>query len=192
MRALSAPTGTNPLTRQERNCDSNQRAAARGPRLGDADMTGPREGLGRAFAAPHPTEAPEPAPVPTSDSIATSVRIESHSATRLKTYRDAIGWTTGEVIIDALEHTIDSLPALLYPEGAIGGTLFARRGTSGHTSTHTSKTPVYLRLQAEDYAVLDGLVESTGARSRTHLIETALTAYLDQKERHDGTDQENA
>lgn len=91
------------------------------------------------------------------------------------------------MIIDELEHTIDSLPALLYPDGAIGGTLFARRGTSGRTS----RTPVYLRLQAEDYAVLDGLVETTGARSRTHLIETVLTAYLDQKERHDGTDQED-
>ncbi|WP_241737176.1 ribbon-helix-helix protein, CopG family [Dietzia sp. CQ4] len=155
-------------------------------------MTGPREGLGRAFAAPRSTETHPPVPAAKSDSIATSVRLESRSAERLKHYRDTVGWTTGEVIIDALEHTIDSLPTLLYPDGAIGGTLFARRGTSGSSATPTSKTPVYLRLQAEDYAVLDGLVETTGARSRTHLIETALTAYLDQKDRHDGTHQEDA
>lgn len=189
--ALSAPTSTNPLTRQERNCERSQRAAASGPDLGVADMTGPREGLGSAFAPPRSAETRPPDPAAKSDSIATSVRLESRAAERLKCYRDAVGWTTGEVIIDALEQTIDSLPALLYPDGAIGGTLFARRGTSGHATTHTSRTPVYLRLQAEDYTVLDALVETTGARSRTHLIETALTAYLDQKERHDGTDQEN-
>lgn len=150
-------------------------------------MTGARAGLGRAFS-PQPIEVTDriPAAAP-SDTIATSVRIDARCATRLKSFRDSVGWTTGEVIIDALEHTIDELPELLYPEGAIGGALFARRGTSGQPATSSSKAPLYLRLLTEDYTVLDGLVEKTGARSRTHLIETAVTAYLDQKERRDGT-----
>lgn len=147
----------------------------------------PRAGLGRAFAAPHLAGEPEKAPEAGSATIATSVRINANCAARLKIYRDGAGWTTGEVIIDALEAAIDDLPRLLYPEGSIGGGLFARRGASGHPVTNAPKTSLYLRLLAEDYTVLDGLVETTGARSRTHLIETALTAYFDQKDSHDGT-----
>jgi len=151
-------------------------------------MTGcpPRPGLDGAFAATQLSEDSEAAPPP-SDTIATSVRIDAHCAARLKSYRDAVGWTTGEVIIDALERTIDELPDRLYPDGAIGGNLFARRGTSGQPTSTSSKVPLYLRLRTEDYTVLDGLVEKTGARSRTHLIETAVTAYLDQKDRRDGS-----
>ena len=151
------------------------------------DRPAPRQGLGQAFAATSPSIEHESMAEPGSATIATSVRIDAACAQSLKAYRDSVGWTTGEVIIDALETTYDGISDLLYPEGAIGGALFARRGASGQPASTAPKTVLYVRLLAEDYTVLDGLVETTGARSRTHLIETALTAYLDQKESGNGT-----
>lgn len=151
------------------------------------DRPSPRQGLGHALADPSPSVEHESVADPGSATIATSVRIDAACAQSLKAYRDSVGWTTGEVIIDALETTYDGISDLLYPEGAIGGVLFARRGASGQPASTGPKTALYVRLLAEDYAVLDGLVEMTGARSRTHLIETALTAYLEQKEPGNGT-----
>lgn len=161
-------------------------ASGRESRGGATDRPAARQGLGHAFAADSLSVEHESLADSGSATIATSVRIDSACARRLKAYRDSVGWTTGEVIIDALETTYDGISDLLYPEGPIGGTLFARRGASGQPVSTAPKSALYLRLLAEDYTVLDGLVETTGARSRTHLIETALTAYLDQKELGNG------
>lgn len=88
------------------------------------------------------------------------------------------GLSHGEVIIVAIEQTIERLPDLIKPPSTAGGALFASRRSRTIRTEEGPLTPLNYRLRNADFKVLDDLVSQTGASSRGHLISAALGAYL--------------
>lgn len=88
------------------------------------------------------------------------------------------GLSHGEVIIVAIEQTIERLPDLIKPPSTAGGALFASRRSRTIRTEEGPLTPLNYRLRNADFKVLDDLVAQTGASSRGHLISAALGAYL--------------
>lgn len=144
-------------------------------------MPQPQPDRGRAPAPPARSRVrpigPVPVPAPAQDPRrrASNVHVPATLLPRIEAARAATGLSTGDLIVTALEAVYPDLPALLHPQVA-GGSLFAPRPT--RTRTHGPLLPVNYRLPPADFAVIDRLVEETGATSRSHLITTALTAYL--------------
>lgn len=101
---------------------------------------------------------------------------------KLSRFRERTGWTTATVIIAAIEQagSVEELEEILYPGARVGGTFFAVRGTSS-SSTPRKHVSVFVRMNAEDLDVLDQLVDQTGARSRTHLVDAVLRHYLKEE-----------
>jgi hypothetical protein len=82
--------------------------------------------------------------------------------------------TNADVIFDALESTLEELPELLKPPA--GG----ERGMFTRTPTKPvgQKVQISGRIQEDNLAIIDRLVDQHGAESRSQLIEVALRAYL--------------
>lgn len=143
--------------------------------LGDDVAPSQRRTLGAAFG---PAQSASPAP-PTGS---TSMRLGDDVRDRLSQFRLKTGWTTATIIIAAIEQagSVDELEEILYPGERVGGTFFAVRGT-GSASTPRKQGSVFVRMNAEDLEVLDQLVDQTGARSRTHLVDAVLRHYLKEE-----------
>lgn len=100
--------------------------------------------------------------------------------TRMQRYRTDEGKIYLTQVLDALEQTIDDLPALIAEETApaiVKGSLFERRESPSvpETSRVQLTIPGVLKSQLE---VIDRLVTETGAGSRSKLVNTALAAHL--------------
>lgn len=89
------------------------------------------------------------------------------------------GRTHGELVITAIEDVHSDLESLLFPGGKIGGNLFRARGVGGKPSEgKAEKKGVTVGLYADDWVIIDQLKDQFKARSRSHLIGTALKAHL--------------
>ncbi len=85
----------------------------------------------------------------------------------------------GELIIAALEANAERLADLVTPTPTVGGALFPTLSASKNRAhTEEQMVPLNFRLPPEHFAVLDQLVASVNAPSRSRLISAALTAYL--------------
>ena len=89
------------------------------------------------------------------------------------------GRTHGEVVITAIEDVHGDLEKLLFPGGKIGGGLFRARGVgSKPLERKAEKKGVTVGLYADDWVIIDQLKDEFKARSRSHLIGTALKSHL--------------
>ena len=126
--------------------------------------------------------APATAPVSSQDSTGglrpTSFSVPATLIDRLATFKAAHGGlTTADVLLDALEATEADVPAALGPapsEGRFARSPARRRPDQGRLGQ------LHVRLMASNFDILDDLVTKSGASSRSHLVTTALTLYLDQ------------
>jgi len=85
----------------------------------------------------------------------------------------------GQLVLDAVEtvHADGQLPALLAASGSSAGDtgLFPRLRSRADARPAVS---VEIRVDARAVEILDRLVQEQGAENRTHLMVTALDAYL--------------
>lgn len=137
--------------------------------------TAPRTPTARKSSRREQTpKAPEPAPRAVIAYIPVSVR------DRLRARRTADSPPIADIVLDAIEATHDRLGDLLAAQRpkVERSALFVR------TTTPTAKSDepnvqLYLRLSADNVGVIDQLVETHKAPSRSALIAAALDAYLD-------------
>jgi len=105
------------------------------------------------------------------------VQVPAHLLGPIKARRTEENLTTGELIIAALEATVDQLPDLLQTRPMTGGGLFSPRA-SHVTRAADPLSSLNFRMRVEDFEVLDALVNRFNAASRSQLVAAALTAYL--------------
>jgi len=109
-----------------------------------------------------------------------SMHIRSTLVERIIREREDTGRSNGNIIIAALEAVHAHLPDLLpQPAAPTGGSLFAARTTRTPRTETGPYSPLNVRLYEADFAVLDDLVRTSGARSRSHLVDIALAHYFD-------------
>lgn len=109
-----------------------------------------------------------------------SMHIRSTLVERIIGERENTGRSNGNIIIAALETVHAHLPDLLPQTAApTGGSLFAARTTRTPRTETGPYSPLNVRLYEADFAVLDDLVRTSGARSRSHLVDIALAHYFD-------------
>ncbi len=148
-------------------------------------------------ALPEPTPKPDPVatpePVAASDSETASKprptppRRRPHTvfylplnlSTKLREFARRRNKTNADVIFDALESTLEELPQLLRPP-AEGEGIDVSHGMFTRTPTKPvgQKVQISGRIQEDNLAIIDRLVEQHSAESRSHLVEVALRAYL--------------
>lgn len=110
---------------------------------------------------------------PTNVTVPESLRGKIHAA------RVERGVSTGELIAIAIETHIAELPDLIADSNRPAHTgMFSTRATRLPRRGDEPERPITYRMTSQDLAVIDNLVESLGARSRGHLIATALRAEL--------------
>jgi len=147
-----------------------------------------------AVAAPSPTPpVPAPTPTPTAPAQASprattvpagrmrssSMHIRSALVEQIVHERETTGRSNGTIIIAALEAAHPHLAELLPPVGEpTGGGLFAVRPTHAPRTIEGPYSPLNVRLFEADFEVLDTLVATYGARSRSHLVDAALGHYF--------------
>ncbi len=108
-----------------------------------------------------------------------SMHIRSTLVERIIRERENTGRSNGNIIIAALEAVHEHLPELLPNTAApTGGSLFAARTTRTPRTESGPYSPLNVRLYEADFAVLDDLVRTSGARSRSHLVDIALAHYF--------------
>jgi len=109
-----------------------------------------------------------------------SMHIRSTLVERIIRERENTGRSNGNIIIAALEAVHEHLPELLPNTAApTGGSLFAARTTRTPRTETGPYSPLNVRLYEADFAILDDLVHTSGARSRSHLVDIALAHYFD-------------
>lgn len=84
-------------------------------------------------------------------------------------------------VLDALETTVDDLPSLVAAAGAsqhIKGRLFEREVPAQAPAAEQRKQLTIRGVTKSQLAVIDDLVESTGAGSRSRLVTVALDHVL--------------
>lgn len=183
MKGRTAGTTTTPTTEQSSD-----------------DTPNPVRGLARKKPKPEPAEdAPAgPTPASKSDSIegdapvrarrkdpedlhqASSANLPISLVESLNKYRAVNAMSAGDIIVAAIEHSMDELPTLLAGEKpAVEHRKpgFSSRPAKAAPPQELSKLLAF-RLTVKDFAYLDELVEDLGARNRTHLICEALTHFL--------------
>lgn len=154
------------------------------PDLPDVDPSaGPPPAPPTTEATPRRTrKPPATAGVSSRDSTGglrpTSFSVPATLIDRLATFKAANGGlTTADVLLDALESTEADVPAALGPapsEGRFARSPARRRPDQGRLGQ------LHVRLMASNFDILDELVTKSGASSRSHLVTTALTLYLDK------------
>lgn len=87
--------------------------------------------------------------------------------------------TRGEPIILAIDATSDQLATLIRPQARVGGGVFAARPRRARL-TDDPQLLVPVPHGNQDFEALDQLVVRLDAKSRTQVIITALTSYLNQ------------
>lgn len=165
---------------------ADQQPAAGDPTADAADPSGTQP----APASPQPSPRPRrtKGAVPASQPAAHSdeqkrrpsvVYVSQDNATRTKQLREAKAWSSGMVILQAINAT--------YSSGKLKERLGGRTMTSDLFGDFTSrvastselnKMPLNVRLNPEHYGIIDRLVDELGADSRSHLINTALDEYF--------------
>lgn len=91
--------------------------------------------------------------------------------------RSKSGLSAGSIVVEAIESHLEDLPDLLRDETVASTAGFRTREKI--RDPHKEKTTIFAyRLSGADFANLDRLVTNLGARDRTHLMRTALTAHL--------------
>lgn len=141
-------------------------------------------------APPVPAAAPTPSPppaqaatkpltVPAGRMRSSSMHIRSALVEQVVSERETTGRSNGAIIIAALEAAHPHLGTLLPPVGEpTGGGLFAARPTHAPRTIEGPYSPLNVRLFEADFEVLDQLVATYGARSRSHLVDAALGHYF--------------
>ncbi len=125
-----------------------------------------------------PKAAPDPGTVgPDQRMKASNVHVPVALMPQLKDYSAKHGLANGQIIIKAIEDTYERLGDLISP-AQTGGKLFASRVARPQRADAGPLTPLNYRMTEGDFAVLDRLVDELAASSRTHLIATALAAFL--------------
>lgn len=112
---------------------------------------------------------------------ASNLHVPTELIDKLTDRRQTLGLTTGEVLLVAIEATVDNgtLRDLIHPGKPLGGTLFAARASSRAAALEAGhKVPVNYRLREADFAVIDRLVEEYESPSRNNLLVAALTGFL--------------
>lgn len=172
--------------------DSNEDATAWRP-------SAARKSLGPAFAPPPKmpsgstsAEVVELSSVQSSESstdaveskhddtiVPSTVHLAVDTAEGLARESKRTGRTHGEVVITAIENVHGDLDKLLFPGGKVGGGLFRARGVGSKPSQRKAeKKGVTVGLYSDDWVIIDQLKDEFKARSRSHLIGTALQAHL--------------
>lgn len=156
----------------------------------------------RGLARRKPSASTPPTPSP--DSVAdtqpqveqpTTMSPDSESARRRDIHRGStamlpaslVAWvdqqrtdsslSAGSIVVEAIERHLEELPRLLLDGSVTSAAGFRTRERI--RDPHREQTTVFAyRLSGEDFATLDRLVSDLGARDRTHLIRTALTADI--------------
>ena len=139
-----------------------------------------------APAPPGATTTPTPTPTvqqptatPAGRTRTTSIHVRSALMGQIVHERETTGRSNGAIIIAALEAAHPHLGELLGPVGEpAGGALFAARPTHVPRTIEGTVSPLNVRLFEADFEVLDSLVATSGARSRSHLVDTALGHYF--------------
>lgn len=112
----------------------------------------------------------------------TTFQLSSDIKTKMRTAGPKLGLSTGDLIVAAIEATADNIGDEIAKEGGFaGGGRFAARRTHQAALEHRESSLVNARLLEADFVTIDEIVEETGARSRNHLVETALRLYLSDK-----------
>jgi hypothetical protein len=107
------------------------------------------------------------------------MHIRSSLVEQIVSERETTGRSNGTIIIAALEAAHPHLGTLLPPVGEpTGGGLFAARPTHAPRTIEGPYSPLNVRLFEADFEVLDQLVATYGARSRSHLVDAALGHYF--------------
>lgn len=110
----------------------------------------------------------------------TSLTLPLELHQRLRAHTVGSGLNHSETILAAIESQHAQLPALVAAAQATtppqGGGLFP--DPTVPRPSGPARTTAHLRTTAANLAVIDALVASTGAASRSQLIATALKAYL--------------
>ncbi len=139
----------------------------------------PAEESPKATPAPTKPKAPQPARVSdTADTMrVTTLSLPTDLVSDLKARATAEGVSQADVILDAIAATKDALPDLLTPAAPAVSSdgLFVR------ASTRTTSSPLAtlsIRLLQRNLAVIDQLVATSNAPSRSKLCAVALRTYL--------------
>lgn len=85
--------------------------------------------------------------------------------------------SAGSIVVAAIERHLEDLPLLLR-DGSVASAAGFQTREKIRDPLREQTTVFAYRLSGEDFATLDRLVADLGARDRTHLIRTALTADL--------------
>lgn len=123
--------------------------------------------------APRPAEAT--GTTPTLSPKAAYILLELRD--RLNERAKVDGRSQTNVVLDAIEATYDELQAAFAGTGSAGRTLF-RRTPKLHRRDDAERGQITLRLTDEDSQVIENLTREFGAKSRSELIEKALSLYL--------------
>lgn len=148
---------------------------------------------------PEPAEAPAPASAPPAAAAAAppAAAEEDGTPTQVSVYLTAAAvaavrrvkgrHTNADVALDAIDATIDQLPALLTARRTTDrpGSLFParRRAHRGAYSNDPPRVLWSMKATPAELAVLDRLVGQVGASSRSELIATAIEAHLTRPRR---------
>lgn len=114
---------------------------------------------------------------------AVQVSLPESVMARLIAYKKSSGLSHPNILFDAIEATADRLPELIKENtvtvGSTGRSLFNRPQTVAKRSTDGEPKKTFIvRISEENKAVVDGLVEQTGAPSRNALFTAAYEAFL--------------
>lgn len=103
---------------------------------------------------------------------------------RMQAMRASSGTLYRDQVLDALEATVDELPALLRErdDAAPRGRLFERRASVRRPSAGPRVQLTIGGFLSSQLDVIDDLVASTGASSRSALVNVALDAYLPRRD----------
>lgn len=147
--------------------------------LGGAGTIRPARQRPQRARTPRPAAEPAPADGPLDSRVrASNVHIPASFMPRIEAARKTHGLSNGELVVAALEATVDDLPGLIGAPATTGGSLFAPRNPRVVRAHEGPLTPFNIRLREADYTVIDQVKNSVGANSRGHLITVAFDAYL--------------
>lgn len=142
-------------------------------------------------ARPTTARSAQPAPTPTMATPKPSphervlIMVTTHLRDRLKAVATSKNTTYRDLVFDAIESTVDKLPELMtHRTGQETNTGLFNRSTTRPNTSAEGKVQVTIRgITAQNRAVLNDLVQSTGAPSLTALITAALEAHLPERPR---------
>ena len=132
------------------------------------------EATSRPAAATGPHTVREPQPIRPRRRPHTVFYLPLDLSKELRELARSRNKTNADVIFDALESTLEELPELLKPPAGGEDGMFTRTPTK----PVGQKVQISGRMQEDNLAIIDRLVDQHGAESRSQLIEVALRAYL--------------